>query len=201
MVLTTFALRRWNNVDVRYEYLFLPAETINITIDNQIISPIIPGGSGSDMMGGTNSDISRTVATPNFQMNLGSFQIRIQVSGKTLQMTTTDVPDITMDIPNQGTVVFVESGTTSHGTVAGFTKRYNLIKYVADQGLTVPGPPVVSKYTYHEMCVPDWGNTDLTIDGQAYGIFEGFVTNVNTTQVAGEPDIAEYSLTFVVGDG
>jgi hypothetical protein len=222
----TFFLRRKNVITDKFEYLFIPADTHNVTFGTKPIALTLPGND-SRTITGSNEDTPDANVSPNIQIDLGMQLTTLKLNGMLIALTTNKFPRFT-DTANEVYIIpgappvtrptTVETpvsipAQTSTATVqtamTGIQLRNTLLSYIADQ----------SNANYTSMCMGwyNWGAPDdvqpnnwldddpspgttpgLAMTG-TYRIWNGLVSGLNTAEVAGEPDQFVYSLDFVVG--
>lgn len=188
-------------LQVRNEYFYLTAEQLEFGFEKRLIAPILPGNEGAQVTGGGGST--------NFQIDLGSYQVSIRVTGGLFAVDGTNYPTLTVGLnchvvtvredaaesaENEG---ILNSNTVS-GTVSGHYIRSRLVDFLADQ----------SKDGLYLFCLgwPDWGGTvygsspaDTTLNGKATRLFEGRAGTFRDIEVTGELDQSMYSFEFRVG--
>lgn len=182
-------LRRDNDSTSNTEYLFLPADTLNMDFENNPVNMTLPGNTSSDA--GADS-------ANNFAIELGSWQLKARAAGNLVPVAEAELPAL----GTANTLHYITPTGTSDGKptggYSGTDLRDALIDYATDLG-------DLSTYSNHKLGWPEWHSSYTsadsngeTIDGTDYRTFEGTIRNMQTEEQPQRPDNFNYSFRWIV---
>jgi hypothetical protein len=159
---------------------------MTVSGQNKLIAPVLPGNDATTLKGDG----------ANFMINLGQQQLSISVQGYIVPIKAAQYPTLS-DAANDKFMLDSGLAATVGAEQSGKSIRNQLLVFWADQ----PGTSSVA-YDNFQLLWPEWGaaSGDSTINSISYRPYEGNMTNIRITEVAGEPDQFAFMFDWVVGD-
>lgn len=187
--ITPFLRRDNTNGDT--EYLFLPADTLNLDFENNPINMSLPGNTADDAGADTAN---------NFNIEIGRWELRIRMAGSLVAVSESELP--ALGTGNNLKYIVPDGSPTDDKPTGGYSGsdlRDALIDYATNLGKT-------GTYGNEKLGWPDWhssyDNNDSngeSIDGTNYRTFEGSIRNMQTEERPSRPDNFNYSFRWIVG--